>query len=80
MHNLAQASTANLVNQVCFEENQGTAASCEADSDLWLTQYVFCLNGVNIILTTDLKGPENWIMRNFLALSCYKHVCYYEYA
>jgi len=32
------ASTGTLVNQECFENNAGTAASCDADDDLFLIQ------------------------------------------
>jgi len=31
-------STGTLVNQECFENGAGTAAACDANDDLWLTQ------------------------------------------
>lgn len=34
------ASTGGLANQVCFQENEGTAAACDANDGLWLTQAI----------------------------------------
>lgn len=34
------ASTAGVVNQLCFEQGGGTAAACPADDDQWLFQCV----------------------------------------